>query len=363
MSMKHEFLSNEKVHSDLSDLSTFDVNFEQNSIFTKNKYTDEFEEVKDRKGIFLDIPEENTYQFVAPVTSKYKLIKHTDLFSKLNKAILKNNELSKENIEITDRAYDDYTKAHRSILFKDHSQNLGDTGIGQDDISCLRIDLLNSTNTTWKLQAFVGQYRDFCQNTMVFGGERYFHIAKKHTSGFNVAEETAKIGRATGDFAEHGEIFRKMLKTPVTEEWVIKLFKHTVCKKDAVELAKVNYQNNKETANALNTALENEFTAEELEKKTVNFKLLGALLARLEDELENGMGMNLYTVYNALTNWSSHVGTEQDSYESKETGAIIHNTNKGSKLHNVQLDRQRKVIEIVNSNIWQRRFEYGRLVA
>ena len=152
-----------------------------------------------------------------------------------------------------------------------------------------------------------------------------------------------------------------MLKTPVTEEWVIKLFKQTVCKKDAVELAKVNYQNNKETANALNTALENEFSAEELEKKTVNFKLLGALLARLEDELENGMGLNLYTVYNALTNWSSHVGSHQDSYQSKETGAIIHNTNKGSKLHNVQLDRQRKVIEIVNSNIWLNQYE--RLVA
>ena len=89
--MKHEFLSNEKVHSDLSDLSTFDVNFEQNSIFTKNKYTNEFEEVKDRKGIFLDIPEQNTYQFVANVTGKYKLIKHIDLFSKLNKAILEND--------------------------------------------------------------------------------------------------------------------------------------------------------------------------------------------------------------------------------------------------------------------------------
>ena len=32
MSMKHEFLSDEKVHNDLNDLSTFDVNFEQNSI-------------------------------------------------------------------------------------------------------------------------------------------------------------------------------------------------------------------------------------------------------------------------------------------------------------------------------------------
>ena len=87
MSMKHEFLSDEKVHNDLNDLSTFDVNFEQNSIFTKNKYTNEFEEVKDREGIFLDIPEENIYQFVAPVTNKYKLIKHVDLFGKFNKSI------------------------------------------------------------------------------------------------------------------------------------------------------------------------------------------------------------------------------------------------------------------------------------
>ena len=37
-----------------------------------------------------------------------------------------------------------------------------ESGIGQDDTSCLKIVALNSTDTSWKFQAFVGQFRDFC---------------------------------------------------------------------------------------------------------------------------------------------------------------------------------------------------------
>jgi hypothetical protein len=350
MGASYEWLSDQKSHNDISDLSVFDKKFREDDLFSKNKYTGDYEKVEGRRGIYLDIPEENRFEFKAPVSSKYKLIQHNDIFNELNKAILANDDLSKDNIQVTDYAYDDYTKVQREILFLDHSENFGDTGIGQDDTSCLKIVALNSTDTSWKCQFFVGQFRDFCQNTMVFGGKRYFHRLLKHTSGFDYASEVKKVSTATGDFAEHGEHFRKMLDTPVTEEWVIKLFQETVAKKE-VKLKSVNYSDNFQTAENLQKAIDENLSEEDKLKQNVNMKSFGALMARFQDELNHGMGLNLYTVYNALTNWSTHVGGDQDSYEN-DKGVIVNNTNKKSKLHNVRLQRQKEVVQVVNSPIW-----------
>ena len=350
MGVPYEWLSDQKSHNDISDLSVFDVKFREDDLFSMNKYTGDYEKVEGRTGIYLDIPEEDRYEFKAPVSNKYKLIQHNDIFNELNKAIEENKELSKENVQVNDYAYDDWTKVQREILFLDHSENFGDTGIGQDDTSCLKIVALNSTDTSWKCQFFVGQFRDFCQNTMVFGGKRYFHRLLKHTSGFDYASEVKKVSTATGDFAEHGEHFRKMLDTPVTEEWVIKLIQQTVAKKE-VKLKSVNYSDNFQTAENLQKAIDKNLSEEDKIKQNVNMKSFGALMARFEDELNHGMGLNLYTVYNALTNWSTHVGGVADSYEN-DKGVIVNNTNKGSKLHNVRLERQKEVIQIVNSPIW-----------
>ena len=350
MGASYEWLVDQKSHNDITDLSVFDKKFREDDLFSKNKYTGDYEKVTGRRGIYLDIPEENRFEFKAPVSSKYKLIQHNDIFNELNKAILANDDLSKENIQVTDYAYDDYTKVQREILFLDHSENFGDTGIGQDATSCLKIVALNSTDTSWKCQFFVGQFRDFCQNTMVFGGKRYFHRLLKHTSGFDYASEVKKVSTATGDFAEHGQHFRKMLDTPVTEAWVIKLFQETVAKKE-VKLKSVNYSDNFQTAENLQKAIDENLSEEDKLKQNVNMKSFGALMARFEDELNHGMGLNLYTVYNALTNWSTHVGGVADSYEN-DKGVIVNNTNKKSKLHNVRLQRQKEVVQIVNSPIW-----------
>ena len=207
-----------------------------------------------------------------------------------NKAIEANDDLSTENIQVNDYAYDDYTKVQREILFLDHSENFGDTGIGQDDTSCLKIVALNSTDTSWKCQFFVGQFRDFCQNTMVFGGKRYFHRLLKHTSGFDYASEVKKVSTATGDFAEHGQHFRKMLDTPVTEEWVIKLIQQTVAKKE-VKLKSVNHSDNFQTAENLQKAIDENLSEEDKSNQNVTSMGLGAIRARVDPALNHGMGL------------------------------------------------------------------------
>ena len=102
MGASYEWLSDQKSHTDITDLSVFDKKFKEDDLFSMNKYTGDYEKVEGRRGIYLDIPEENRFEFKAPVSSKYKLIQHNEIFDKLNKAILKNDELSKENIQVND---------------------------------------------------------------------------------------------------------------------------------------------------------------------------------------------------------------------------------------------------------------------
>ncbi len=89
MGAHYEWLSDQKSHNDISDLSVFDKKFREDDLFSMNKYTGDYEKVEGRRGIYLDIPEENRFEFKAPVSSKYKLIQHNDIFNKLNKAILR----------------------------------------------------------------------------------------------------------------------------------------------------------------------------------------------------------------------------------------------------------------------------------
>ena len=119
-----------------------------------------------------------------------------------------------------------------------------------------------------------------------------------------------------------------------------------------------NHNGDFETAKKLTEAIENNLSEEDKEKQIVNGKLFGALMARLAEELENGMGLNLYTVYNALTNWSTHVGGVADTWEN-DKGVVVSNTNKGSKLHNVRLDRQKEVVKVINSEMWLEQAQVG----
>ena len=88
MGASYEWLSDQKSHTDISDLSVFDKTFTEDKLFSHNKYTGEYEPVESRTGIYLDIPEEQRYEFKAPVSKKYKLVNHVELFDKYIKTYI-----------------------------------------------------------------------------------------------------------------------------------------------------------------------------------------------------------------------------------------------------------------------------------
>jgi len=343
-----DWVSDRKEHNDIQDLSVFQSKFVDDKIFSLNKYTGEYDPVEKRTGVYYDNEITNEYKLVNVISDKYKIVNHIELFEQVNEDILKNGGLSFDNVEVIDTAYEDFRKVHRQVRFLDHEIVLEGTG-REDDKLCLCYDQFNSTDSSWRFQTFIGAYRSVCQNTQVFGGERFFHIRKKHTSGFSVKEESRKITNSLEDFGTATEDFRAMIKAQVSEEWILDFFKKTVAYKEVSEALK------KKKFKEMKDAVDRDA---ELEKLTVNYKLLGGLLARWEDEVNNGMDKNsLYTVYNALTNWSSHVGSigqgsNLDSYEN-EKGNIIQLTNKGSKDHVTATRRQSDVIKAINSDLFQ----------
>ena len=324
------YQSAHNTHTDIEDLSIFESNFSEGEVFALNPYTNEYVKVEDRKAIFRDDEESNRWEFVSLPSKDYKLVDHRPLFAEVTRQLIDSPDIITENLLIEDRSYEGDTKAIRNIQLLDHVQDIEGTG----DL-VMRIDVLNSTNSSWKFQCFTGSYRDYCRNSMVFGGERQYYTMKKHTSGFNYQTEVSKIVTAVDQFANQGDTFRRWLKTPVTDDQVINFFKEALCKKSLTDIKE------------LNLAIDND---EDIAKQ-YNQKELGFLIHKWEEELKTGMSRNLYTLYNALTNWSTHAGTHLDSYEN-EQGQIKTMTQKKSKVHETKLRRENRVLKALDTPLF-----------
>ena len=324
------YQSAHNTHTNIEDLSIFESKFSEGEVFALNPYTNEYVKVEDRKAIFRDDEESNRWEFVSLPSKDYKLVDHRPLFAEVTKQLIDSPDIITENLLIEDRSYEGDTKAIRNIQLLDHVQDIEGTG----DL-VMRIDVLNSTNSSWKFQCFTGSYRDYCRNSMVFGGERQYYTMKKHTSGFNYQTEVSKIVTAVDQFANQGDTFRRWLKTPVTDDQVINFFKEALCKKSLTDIKE------------LNLAIDND---EDIAKQ-YNQKELGFLIHKWEEELKTGMSRNLYTLYNALTNWSTHAGTHLDSYEN-EQGQIKTMTQKKSKVHETKLRRENRVLKALDTPLF-----------
>jgi len=324
------YQSAHNTHTDIEDLSIFESKFSEGEVFALNPYTNDYVKVEDRKAIFRDDEEANRWEFVSLPSKDYKLVDHRPLFAEVTKQLIDSPDIITENLLIEDRSYEGDTKAIRNIQFLDHTQDIEGTGE-----LVMRIDVLNSTNSSWKFQAFTGSYRDYCRNSMVFGGERQYYTMKKHTSGFNYQTEVAKIVTAVDQFANQGDTFRRWLKISVTDDQVINFFKEALCKKSLTDIKE------------LKLAIDNDDDI----AKQYNQKELGFLIHKWGEDLQTGMSRNLYTLYNALTNWSTHAGTHLDSYENEE-GQIKTMTQKKSKVHETKLRRENRVLKALDTPLF-----------
>jgi ABC-type phosphate transport system auxiliary subunit len=194
----------------------------------------------------------------------------------------------------------------------------------------MRSDIFNSVDMSWMYQAFAGAYRDLCRNSLVFGGQRMYHVKQKHTTGLNVSATLNQVTKTIQMFNENKELMDKMIKQEVTLEQVAYILAQNIAKKKS-GLSRYGIQ----------------------QKVEVNKKLLDYFLYQFDKEKGN-LGSTVWNLFNALTHWSTHI---DDTFEreNEKTGEIkeVSMTRIGSKTHTAQVKREDKVREFMNSEDWQ----------
>jgi len=257
-------------------------------------------------------------------SNKYKIIEPAILFQKHAEKVMSDKNLPR-NIEVTDSIYEGGRKQKRTLAFPDLTHVMPDNSKVN-----MRSDIFNSVDMSWMYQAFAGAYRDLCRNSLVFGGQRMYHVKQKHTTGLNVNATLNQVTKTIQMFNENKELMDKMINQEISLEQVAYILAQNIAKKKS-GLSRFGIQ----------------------QKVEVNKKLMDYFLYQFDREKGN-LGSTVWNLFNALTHWSTHI---DDTFEreNEKTGEIteISMTRAGSKTHTAQVKREDKVREFMNTEDWQ----------
>ena len=275
-----------------------------------------------------------------PVSKSYKLVSHLEMYNQQAKQ-LKESNLPTNNVWVKDTVLDGGLRATREIHFNDLRLDIPlnpstnarlDVSSGRtvlNDEMGARMDTINSVDMSWAFQAFAGAYRNYCRNTQVFGGEKVYHAKRKHTRNLSPESITENSIVGLDTFSNNRDYFRRMQTIDLNRDEWREIMETTLCR---------------------NTSRGAVATTDQ--SKKVNVALLGQMLYRYDQESAE-LGSNLWAGYNALTAWSTHV-TEDASWiddDGKDRSRKARTTD-ANRVPHVQLKRQAKVRDVMNSDAW-----------
>tara|TARA_R100000329_G_scaffold9198_1_gene10422 strand:+ start:158 stop:1210 length:1053 start_codon:yes stop_codon:yes gene_type:complete len=319
-----------KVHKNLKDLSLFDFGvqevplhyyFESKDINGNDVGVERVAEGK--KAIIRS----DTGDFIGNHSNKYKTVPHYSLYKKHVEKLLDNKNIDTDNVDIIDATWDNGAKARRTIHFNSHDYKVKD-----GDIVQLRTDIFNSLDGSWAFQTFTGAYRSLCLNTLVFGGQKFYHERRKHTGGLSIASALSKINGTLDVFETQGDKFKLWSNAKVTDNQVAKLLADTVAYKKSRTVE----------------------TLKDLDKTSanINTRLSDYLLYRYEQE-QGSLGKTLWALYNAVTHWSTHTDETWETVNKKGEVVELSTGRKGSQKANVQKEREIAVRNMLDSDSWK----------
>lgn len=314
---------NEKKHHNITDFSLFDFAVEE----IPQTYLWKGEE-KTAPNHRIIVRGDNG-EWLGNVGRRYKKVTHKEMVTDFTNELQK-RKINLSNIDIHDRIFENGSKATRTIVWNDIKANVG-TDTKEDWVN-MRLDIANSVNGDWSFQAFVGAYREMCLNTLVFGGEKWYHEKSKHTTGIDTFASAEKVVKTINLFDERMEDLKEWRRTPVKTKWVINFFKFTLAQRK-----RKSYLLEKEIG------------------KEISQRKLDYLMHLYENEIKS-LGTTLFAVYMAITHWSSHLKDSFDKEVKQKNGSyktITYQTYKeGSATHNVERDRRNAISNALESPIW-----------
>ena len=289
------------------------------------------------------------------VTGTYSLENHVDLYTKHNK-LLADSDLPTSNIAVIDEVTPDGLKARRSIKFLDTGREVKNNTGTHDVIHC-RTDVVNSVNQSWAFQMFGGAYRDYCENSMVFGGDKVAYQKQKHTRHFNPHSILSTANSALSEYERNVEAFNAWKDVKVTDKMAMEFLAEAMCKYSDKEIEK--------------KAMELVGADADDPYIKYNKKKLASLLVIWNDYSRyESLGKNKWALYNTLTHFATHTHetyniVAQDKqgidYDTEHcTGRIGKNTNalqasnRGKNYTlNEQHERSKNIAFVVTTPAWQ----------
>ena len=252
-----------------------------------------------RRGIY----NTDTGNLISTCGSKYKPVAHYEIAEKLRDKLIQ-SEVDLSDIQVTNWLYDEGAKWRMEILFNKY---IAEPAIG--DILKLRMLVDSSLDLTRMFSAIFDALRMWCLNGCV-SSLYQIHNRYKHTFGFNIEAIANKIALAPSKYNENKEEFERMIKTEVSRDEALQFFKKTIGHRPRPT-----------------------------EPNHYSKPLVDNLTNRFDKEAM-GLGFTLWTLYNALTHYSSHPDKNEDWGDTR------------GKLHNVQYNRERQVAKAISNDMW-----------
>ena len=179
---------------------------------------------------------------------------------------------------------------------------------------------------SWSFQVFSGAYRNLCQNTMVFGGQKAYHQVAKHTRNLSTTALMTKAQIGLEHWTSQSEQMVNWNASKMSLEQFGNILKDTICKKNTKSAQ----------ANLV---------------KPVNETKLNYLLDRFEKE-QTELGQTMWAGYNALTHWATH--TDQTIEKEIDNKLVkIRSGKSTADIPSVQRTRNDEVREVIECSSWK----------
>jgi len=326
-------------HTDIKNLAAFDFDVAPVTLQVPDPvHPGEFcnnavgKQVLVRKGYTTESGERVASQVVGVHSDKYKAQNTFNILESYNDVLLKNLDCS--DVTVDDQVLENGRKARRSIIFNNYQFKVSD-----NEMISLKLDLFNSFDGSWPWFSAFGAINSVCMNGLV-SGQFAMVITKKHTSGFSLTSEIAKLSNAAEMFKSDQEKFKHWTTKKVEWDAVADVVKSTIAKKSKSVKAR-----------ALNEA------------DSHSEPVLEYIL-RESARLCNGAVRDtrskptVWDVYNAATHWSTH-GKEMrlkkidPSQKNSELDFEMSDVRKNAGVHNVTREREIKVAHMLVSEPWK----------
>lgn len=253
----------------------------------------------------------------------YKPTAYYEVFDMVSDSLRKSN-IDLSDITVKDYIYDNGAKANRIIEFNKIEKSLAK----RDDIIKLSLNIHSSLDLSRKISSIFGAIRLWCLNGCVTSD---YNVARhfKQTLGLNPQWLADNSVTALDNFENNKQMFDMMLAKSVTDDDVSKFFRDTIAKLS------------KPSGNPIDGYVYHS------KQKLTN------LMNRYQKEKSECGGSNLWSVYNTMTNYSTHVDNEDwTGTELNENGDIVKASLVGAK-HNVKYNRELEVSRSLNHPLFK----------